>query len=279
MAQQSILRASGSNASGTRRFRRRRLYWLPIGVLACANAAFAVALSRFVPAWLASALVGVCYVATVLRFVAQMRDRPRPRAVTLFVDLPLFAHFGASLLAALLSPLCLLVAFALALAHGGLFESWRAALCAAYALGLALSVWSIWFERRFVQVRRFEVKIANLPAEFAGYVIAQLSDLHVGSFDPKRRALQWAALSNSLNPDLAVVTGDLVTSGTGFYTDVADAIATLHAKRRRVRVHGQPRPSPQRRIEPSNRGARPARAAQLFTRRAARQRRARARRP
>jgi len=60
--------------------------------------------------------------------------------------------------------------------------------------------------------------------------IAQLSDLHVGSFDPKQRALQWAALSNSLNPDLAVVTGDLVTGGTGFYADVADAIAALRAK-------------------------------------------------
>jgi predicted MPP superfamily phosphohydrolase len=198
-------------------------------VLAAANAVFAVALSRFVPAWLASGVVGVCYVATVLRFMAQMRDRPRPRAITLFIDLPLFAHFGASLLAALLSPLCLLVAVAVALAHGGLFESWRAALCAAYSLGLALSVWSIWIERRFVRVRRFDVKIANLPAEFDGYTIAQLSDLHVGSFDPKRRALEWARLSNSLSPDLAVVTGDLVTSGTGFYADAADAIAALRA--------------------------------------------------
>jgi predicted MPP superfamily phosphohydrolase len=221
MTQQSILRGSGSNASGASRFRRRRLYWLPFGVLACANAVFAVALSRFLPAWLAAAAAGLSYLVTVARFIAQMRDRPRPRWITLFLDQPLFAHFGASLFSVLLSPLCLLVALAL----GGGFESWRTALCVAYAVGVATSIWAIWIERRFVRVRRLDVKIA----EFEGYTIAQLSDLHVGSFDPKKRALEWAALSNSLNPDLAVVTGDLVTSGTGFYADVAEAIAALRA--------------------------------------------------
>jgi predicted MPP superfamily phosphohydrolase len=203
---------------------------LPIGVLALANAIFAVALSRFSPAWLAVAVAGLCYVATVPRFVAQLRDRPRPRWITLLIDLPLFALFGASLFAALASPLCFVLAVPVAVLRGGVFESWRAALCVAYGLGLALAVWAIWIERRFVRVRRLDVKIVDLPAEFAGYTIAQLSDLHVGSFDPKRRALEWAALSNSLNPDLAVVTGDLVTSGTGFYADVADAIAALRAK-------------------------------------------------
>ncbi|HEX7453260.1 MAG TPA: metallophosphoesterase, partial [Polyangiaceae bacterium] len=202
------------------------MYWLPFGVLACANAVFAVALSRFAPAWLAAVAAGLSYCVTVSRFIAQMRDRPRPRWITLFLDQPLFAHFGASLFSVLLSPLCLLAALAL----GGGFESWRTALCVAYGLGVATSVWAIWIERRFVRVRRLDVKIAGLPAEFDGYTIAQLSDLHVGSFDPKRRALEWAALSNSLNPDLAVVTGDLVTSGTGFYADVADAIAALRAK-------------------------------------------------
>ena len=99
-----------------------------------------------------------------------------------------------------------------------------------YALGLLISAWAIWGERRFVRIRRLSVEIANLPPEFDGYRIAQLSDLHVGSFDPKSRALQWAALSNALEPDLAVVTGDLVTSGRGFYEAAAEAIAALRAK-------------------------------------------------
>ncbi len=76
----------------------------------------------------------------------------------------------------------------------------------------------------------WDVAIAGLPSEFEGYRIAQLSDLHVGSFDPKSRALEWAAISNALEPDLVAVTGDLVTSGRGFYRDVAEALGALRAK-------------------------------------------------
>ncbi len=210
---------------------RRRLYWLPFGVLGCAHLIAAVALSRVMPALFAAALAAALYVATVTRFFAQMRDRPRPRYITLFVDQPLFAHFGASVFGLLLSPVCFVAALlALAFSHSSLFGIWRDTLCLAYALGTLLSAWAIWVERRWVRVRRMDVEIADLPAEFEGYRIAQLSDLHVGSFDPKKRALEWAALSNSLDADLATVTGDLVTSGSAFYADVADAIAALRAK-------------------------------------------------
>ncbi len=191
----------------------------------------ALALSRVLPVLLAAVLGGLLYLATVPRFIAQMRDRPRPRWITLFIDQPLFAHFGASVFVLLLSPLCFAGALvALGFSQASLLALWRDALCGTYAVGVAVSAWAIWVERRFVRVRRLDVHIANLPADLDGYRITQLSDLHVGSFDPKRRALQWAALSNSLEPDLATVTGDLVTSGTGFYADVADAIAALRAK-------------------------------------------------
>jgi predicted MPP superfamily phosphohydrolase len=213
---------------------RGRLYWLPRGVIAGANALFAFALSRFVPLALALGAGGSLYFLTMNRFIAQMRDEPRPRWITKLLDEPLFAHFGASSFALLSSPIC----FVLSLAWAGLrgshtlqaLATWRASEGYAYALGIALSVWAIWVERRWVRVRQIEVAIANLPPEFEGYRIAQLSDLHVGSFDPKARALEWVELSNAQAPDLAVVTGDLVTSGTGFYADVADAIAALRAR-------------------------------------------------
>ncbi|MEO6602932.1 MAG: metallophosphoesterase, partial [Polyangiaceae bacterium] len=173
------------------------------------------------------------YLLTMNRFLAQMRDQPRPRWITMLLDEPLFAHFGASTLALLLSPVCLALTVAWSVIRGsdvrGALGLWRVSQGDVYALGLSLSVWAIWIERRRVRVRQIDVAIANLPPEFEGYRIAQLSDLHVGSFDPKARALEWVALSNAQAPDLAVVTGDLVTSGTGFYADVADAIAVLRA--------------------------------------------------
>ena len=203
-------------------------------MIACANAVFAAASSRFVLPELAL-LVGVgCYFLTMHRFMAQMRDQPRSRWITKLLDEPLFAHFGASAFALLMSPLCALLALALMLAGRapgfGALGSFRATEGYAYAFGLALSIWAIWIERRWVRIRHVDVAIADLPEAFEGYRIAQLSDLHVGSFDPKARALEWVALSNAQQPDLAVVTGDLVTSGTGFYADVADAIAELRAK-------------------------------------------------
>ena len=201
-------------------------------MIGCANIVFALALSRFVHPLVASAVAGVLYFATVGRFLAQMRDEPRPRWITRWIDQPLFAHFGASVCALLMSPVCGVAVLAITQLRGtalGTLELWRLAEVYAFAIGLCVSAWAIWVERRFVRVRQVTVKIADLPAELEGYRIAQLSDLHVGSFDPKARALEWVALSNGLAPDLAVVTGDLVTSGSGFYKDVAEALAELRA--------------------------------------------------
>ncbi len=87
-----------------------------MGVIACANAVFALALSRYVP--VSSALVagGLLYLVTLRRFMAQMHDQPRARWITRCFDEPLFVHFGASTLALLFSPLCALVALGLGVA-------------------------------------------------------------------------------------------------------------------------------------------------------------------
>jgi predicted MPP superfamily phosphohydrolase len=205
-----------------------------LGVIASANAVFALALSRYLPVLGALGAGALLYFLTLRRFIAQMRDEPRARWITRCFDEPLFVHFGASTLALLLSPLCALLALALGAWRGSVgsvgLEYWRLSEGYVYALGLLPSVWAIWIERRFVRIRRMDVAIAGLPPEFEGYRIAQLSDLHVGSFDPKSRALEWVAMCNALEPDLVAVTGDLVTSGRGFYHDVAEALAALRAK-------------------------------------------------
>lgn len=208
-----------------------------MGALAAANALAALILTRFWAPWLALTVALFAYLVTVQRFTAQMRDQPRPRWITRVIDEPLFAHFGASVIAVLSLPFCVVLAFAVAVLERGSapmplhwLHSLRSGASYAYLFGLALSVWAIWIERRLVQVRELSVTIDDLAPEFDGYRIAQLSDLHVGSFDPKARALQWVALCNAQQPDLTVVTGDLVTSGSGFYRDVAEAIAGLRAK-------------------------------------------------
>lgn len=199
----------------------------------CANIVFALALSRYVAFAVALGVSCLLYFITLRRFIAQMRDQPRARWITLCFDQPLFVHFGASTFSLLFSPVAGLLALlllAVSRQRPTAFDDFRLIECYAYAFGALLSVWAIWIERHFVRVRRMDVAIAGLPREFDGYRIAQLSDLHVGSFDPKSRALEWVALSNSLEPDLVTVTGDLVTSGRGFYRDVAEALAALRGK-------------------------------------------------
>ncbi|HYP97046.1 MAG TPA: metallophosphoesterase [Polyangiaceae bacterium] len=202
--------------------------------MVCANVVFALALSRYVPFVSALGASSLIYFVTLRRFIAQMRDQPRARWITVWFDQPLFVHFGASTFALLFSPVAALLAFTLlalpSAAGRGVFADFRLFEVYAYGLGVLLSVWAIWIERHFVRIRRMDVAIADLPPEFDGYRIAQLSDLHVGSFDPKSRALEWVALSNALDPDLVAVTGDLVTSGRGFYRDVAEALGALRGK-------------------------------------------------
>ncbi len=59
-------------------------------------------------------------------------------------------------------------------------------------------------------IRQYSIPLRNLPAHLSGLSIVQLSDLHLG--DIKR--LEWfkdvVARTNSLHPDIVVLTGDLI---------------------------------------------------------------------
>jgi predicted MPP superfamily phosphohydrolase len=85
----------------------------------------------------------------------------------------------------------------------------------------------VWGRRRFVRVCTVPVRHERLPQAFDGYRILHLTDLHVGSFDGVERAREWIRRANGERFDLALVTGDLVTSGTWFYEDVARVLGEI----------------------------------------------------
>ncbi|HEY5038338.1 MAG TPA: metallophosphoesterase [bacterium] len=60
-----------------------------------------------------------------------------------------------------------------------------------------------------IDIRKVPIRIKNLPAEFAGYKIAMISDLHVGLFTRLSRLRQFTRVAESLGPDLFVVCGDI----------------------------------------------------------------------
>jgi predicted MPP superfamily phosphohydrolase len=114
----------------------------------------------------------------------------------------------------------------------------RLTALAGYLGSLVIAAWGTFVRRRLLRVVHVEVPVAGLPSEFDGYRIAQVSDLHIGNFDPRSTGLAWADRVNQLDADLVAVTGDLVTSGDEFYEDVADVVGAMRARDGTVVVLG-----------------------------------------
>lgn len=204
---------------------------------AVAQLAPALAWAALFPWWLALGLTLGVWALTARRVHRLFGDPPRPRWMTRLVDEPVFLHWCAGLLA--LPLLCLgalglgaasLGGCAPAAGPVGLAASLPQAALAAFGSSLCIAGWGLWGRRRFVRERTIEVPIRRLHRDLDGYRVVHLSDLHIGSYDDVRRGLEWARAANALGADLTVVTGDLVTSGTAYYEDVAEVLGALRAE-------------------------------------------------
>jgi predicted MPP superfamily phosphohydrolase len=80
-------------------------------------------------------------------------------------------------------------------------------------------------------VRKTNLKFSNLPKEFDGFRIAQISDFHLGSFgDNIEKVEEVVSLVNSQNPDLIVFTGDLVNNLASEVDSFISSLSKLKAK-------------------------------------------------
>lgn len=61
-------------------------------------------------------------------------------------------------------------------------------------------------------VKEVDLRIPGLPQDLRGLRLLHISDMHVSSFFPIERLTRVVDQANSLNPDLALITGDLITS-------------------------------------------------------------------
>jgi uncharacterized protein len=99
-----------------------------------------------------------------------------------------------------------------------------------YVTGLAVCGYGILVRRRWFVVREIDVAVDGLDPSFDGFRIAHLSDLHIGTYTPKSWGARWTKAANQRHADIAVVTGDLVSSGSDFHEDIAEVVAGLSAK-------------------------------------------------
>lgn len=208
--------------------RRRFVTWARL-LLALSLVVPTTALARVVPLPAAVGVAAFVWWAMVRAAYRVLRDEERSRWTVRFLDEPLFWIWGGGTIALLLLPMAAVAVIVAALSGVRVELALDWALFGVVFAGAGLSAWGVWPRRRWVVVREITVPIAGLPAEFDGYRIAHLSDLHIGSFDPLARGLQWAQLTNRCRPDLTVLTGDFVTSGVRHYAAAAEVVGALRA--------------------------------------------------
>ena len=85
--------------------------------------------------------------------------------------------------------------------------------------------------RNLFEVKKVDITFENLPAGFDGYRIVQISDIHASSFIEREDQLGKAVgMINSLEPDLIVFTGDLITLSPDELNTLTGPLSELKAK-------------------------------------------------
>ncbi len=83
--------------------------------------------------------------------------------------------------------------------------------------------------RHWVEVHRREMMLNNLDPKFHGFRIVQVSDLHYSPMVWAPYLRQFGEWITNLEPDLIVVTGDLVTGGYRWMRNIADILKEYRA--------------------------------------------------
>lgn len=87
------------------------------------------------------------------------------------------------------------------------FLSWIGIAAGTTLFGTMLSGFTNQYKYK---IRRVALAFPNLPANFKGFKVVQISDIHSGSFMNKAAVQKGVDMINALEPDVILFTGDLV---------------------------------------------------------------------
>ncbi|WP_394844112.1 metallophosphoesterase [Pendulispora brunnea] len=152
---------------------------------------------------------------------AGLTDRRRSTMFLRLVDIPFFVHWCAAIFALIPS-----VVATLTIPWLGVPMTFYMAV---YLTGLAVAGYGILIRRRWFVVKHVTIPIEGLDPALDGLRIAHLSDLHIGAITPKSWGDRWVRAANEEGADVAVITGDMVTSGVDFHQDIAAVVGGLRA--------------------------------------------------
>jgi hypothetical protein len=83
--------------------------------------------------------------------------------------------------------------------------------------------------RRWVDIHRRAMPLKNLDPAMKGWKIVQISDLHYSPVVWQRYLVQYLQWVNELEPEMVVITGDLITGGYRFANRIATILSGLKA--------------------------------------------------
>ncbi|MBO7628911.1 MAG: metallophosphoesterase [Bacteroidales bacterium] len=93
------------------------------------------------------------------------------------------------------------------------------------------ALYGMTFGWKQLTVKQVDLTFDNLPSEFEGYRIAQLSDLHVGSYGSRTAFLEKVVRTvNEAQPDLIFFTGDLINTSPDEITPFEHFLSAMRAK-------------------------------------------------
>ena len=92
------------------------------------------------------------------------------------------------------------------------------------------SLYGTYVGRTKLKIDEHSLGFARLPAEMDGFSIVQISDIHAGVFMEEWELKPYLEIVNTLQPDIIVITGDIISWGTHYTKPVVQALSMLRAK-------------------------------------------------
>jgi predicted MPP superfamily phosphohydrolase len=146
---------------------------------------------------------------------------------------PLLWLRGGALLWAICSAGILAIALLLRLAPGFDPERRRAlglAGTAAVAAPVAAVGFGVLVERTRFRLREVDIPVPGLPRDLQGLRLVQISDIHLSPYLSAAELARAVAMANETRPQVALVTGDLITALSDPLDDCLRELARLRAE-------------------------------------------------
>jgi uncharacterized protein len=105
----------------------------------------------------------------------------------------------------------------------------RAAAAAIACAAIALAGYGTYKARFGIATTSIEARLKNLPPALDGFTVVQISDVHLGAIVGDRHLRAIVDRVNRLNPDLVVITGDLVNEDASHFGSLAPVLLRLRA--------------------------------------------------